>query len=215
MCQNSLSDCALCGFKCAPEIVGILCSKILELQPQSFGISLSLFEALLSSCRTRSREKGYPCNLRNHLHQKFEPFRVQLWGEERKPSEISTGSRQACHLTVPKWIIGRGEDDGDGFGRVLRLLGGHGSIGNDDIEFETDQLIGEIRQRLELSFRISVLDNNVFSFHVAKLMQALLQCLNAPCRVGSRSTYENPYARDLARLLRLNWAAKRKEHSAQ
>jgi hypothetical protein len=55
------------------------------LQPQSFGIGLSLFEALLSSCGARSREKGYPRNLGNHLHQKFEPFRVQLWGEQRKP----------------------------------------------------------------------------------------------------------------------------------
>src|SRR5262249_41644545 len=61
----------------------------------------------------------------------------------------------------------------------------------------------------------SVLDNYVFSFHVAKLMQALLQCLDAPCRVGSRSTYENPYARDLARLLRLNWNAQRNEQDAK
>src|SRR5262249_48634810 len=54
------------------------------------------------------------------------------------------------------------------------------------------QLISEIGQRLELPFRISVLDNNVFTFHVAKLMQTLLQCLDAPCRVEAEALTRIP-----------------------
>jgi len=41
-----------------------------------------------------------------------------------------------------------------------------GTRGDDDVNFETDQLGGEVRQPFVFPFRISVLDDNVFPFDI-------------------------------------------------
>jgi hypothetical protein len=107
-------------------------------------------------------------------------------------------------LTIPDRVIGRREDNGDCFGRVLGRLNGQGSIGNEDIDFESNQLGSELRIPLRLSFGISVIKSDILSFNVAKLAETSLQSLNPACCIGRRSAYKNAYACDVLRLLRLN-----------
>ena len=55
--------------------------------------------------------------------------------------------------------------------------------GDDDVNFETDQFGCKVRQPFEFPFRISVLNDNVFSFDVPKLAQPLAKCFD-PGRIG-------------------------------
>ena len=48
---------------------------------------------------------------------------------------------------------------------------------HDDINLETHQLGRKLREPIELSLRISVLDGDVLSFYVAKLAQSQPNCL--------------------------------------
>ena len=48
---------------------------------------------------------------------------------------------------------------------------------HDDINLETHQLGGKLREPIGLPLRISVLDGDVLSFYVAKLAQSQPNCL--------------------------------------
>ena len=83
--------------------------------------------------------------------------------------------------------------------------------GDDDINFETDQLGCKVRQPFEFPIRISVLNENVFSFDIAKLAQPLAQCFD-PEQIGGRGARDqNSYPGNSRRLLRLG-AEPDKEH---
>ena len=78
-----------------------------------------------------------------------------------------------------------------------------GLRGDDDVNFETDQLGCKVRQPFELPFRISVLNDNVFPFDIAKLAQPLAKCFD-PGRIEGRGGPEqNSYPGNSRRLLRL------------
>ena len=50
--------------------------------------------------------------------------------------------------------------------------------GDDDVNFETDQFGCKVRQPFEFPFCISVLNDNVFPFDIAKLAQPLAKCFD-------------------------------------
>ncbi len=53
-----------------------------------------------------------------------------------------------------------------------------GPDGDDDVNFETDQFGCKVRQPFEFPFCISVLNDNVFPFDIAKLAQPLAKCFD-------------------------------------
>ena len=57
--------------------------------------------------------------------------------------------------------------------------------GDDDVNFETDQFGCKVRQPFAFPFRISILNDNVFSFDIAKLAQPLAKCFD-PGRIEGR-----------------------------
>jgi hypothetical protein len=50
---------------------------------------------------------------------------------------------------------------------------------------------------------MSIFDDDVFPFHVPKLVQTLPECLDASCGSGSGDGTEKPDSRDFLRLLRV------------
>ena len=50
---------------------------------------------------------------------------------------------------------------------------------DDDIHVETHELGREVGQAVEFSLRLSILNDNVFTLHLAKLAQTLPECLAA------------------------------------
>ena len=64
--------------------------------------------------------------------------------------------------------------------------------GDDDVNFETDQFGCKVRQPFEFPVCISVLNDNVFSFDIAKLAQPSAKCFDLgrlDGRVGGRSEF--------------------------
>ena len=81
--------------------------------------------------------------------------------------------------------------------------------GDDDVNFETDQFGCKVRQPFEFPFCISVLNDNVFSFDIAKLAQPLAQCFDPGRKGGRGGRDQNSYPGNSRRLLRLSYKAKR------
>ncbi len=78
-----------------------------------------------------------------------------------------------------------------------------GAGGDDDVNFETDQLGCKVRQPFEFPFCISVLNDNVFSFDIAKLAQPLAKCFDPGRKEGRGGRDQNSYPGNSRRLLRL------------
>jgi hypothetical protein len=88
------------------------------------------------------------------------------------------------------------------------LLDGEGSrraSGNDYIDLLGNQLADEGGKTLILSFRPSILDQDVSSFDVAEVMQALAERLDEIFLERSCGVPEESYPGDLPRLLRLGY----------
>src|SRR5262249_15657783 len=65
--------------------------------------------------------------------------------------------------------------------RLCRILGGPDRrvpcCYHDDIDLETHQLGGKLREPIALSLRMPVLDGDVLSFYITKLASGLPNCL--------------------------------------
>src|SRR4029450_199240 len=78
---------------------------------------------------------------------------------------------------------------------------------------EPDQLGSEIRKSISLSLCIAVVDDDILTFHVAKLAQTALESFDT-CRVGrGRASHQQTYPRNFLWLLRLN--GERRETEAE
>src|SRR5262249_19588160 len=100
-------------------------------------------------------------------------------------------------------ICNRNEDNGNRRGRFFggENTGRRGS--NDDIRFKTDKLFRQGRETVKLSPCISVLDDNILSFNVTKLIEHLPECVDANPVKGRGLTTEKSYPRNFFWLLSL------------
>ena len=80
-----------------------------------------------------------------------------------------------------------------------------GAGGDDDVNFETDQFGCKVRQPFEFPFCISVLNDNVFPFDIAKLAQPLAKCFDPGRKDGRGGRDQNSYPGNSRRLLRLGF----------
>ena len=74
-----------------------------------------------------------------------------------------------------------------------------------------DQFGCKVRQPFEFPFRISVLNDNVFSFDIAKLAQPLAQCFDPGRIEGRGGRDQNSYPGNSRRLLRLGHSRTERE----
>ena len=72
------------------------------------------------------------------------------------------------------------------------------------LNFETDQLDCKLWQPFEFPFCISVLNDNVFPFDIAKLAQPLAKCFEPGRNVGRGGRGQKSYPGNSRRLLRLS-----------
>src|SRR5262245_46964744 len=83
------------------------------------------------------------------------------------------------------------------------------------MQVKTDKLCREIGKPVEFALRISILDVDILSFSVAKLIQSLTECVGASRVKGSGCTTQETYPWDFRWLLRVSCKAKRNEHNAK
>src|SRR5262249_19658440 len=92
-------------------------------------------------------------------------------------------------------------DDGYCAGRLLRCTSCRGSCCNDDIDLESNQLIREIAEPLQLPLPITTLDNQVPSLNIAEIAQSVHHCLITRGYGRLRTRVEITNSRDLRGLL--------------
>ena len=68
-----------------------------------------------------------------------------------------------------------------------------GAGGDDDVNFETDQFGCKVRQPFAFPFCISVLNDNVLSFDIAKLAQPLAKCFDPGRMTDAEAAAQNSY----------------------
>ena len=81
------------------------------------------------------------------------------------------------------------------------------------IDFQPDQLLGQLRKILHLACGSTVFDSDVSSLIVAQVAQTLQK--DQLKRIGTGNQCQEPDLRDFFRLLRLGSKAKRKEYGAK
>src|SRR6266849_1170887 len=154
------------------QLLATPCFDGVECHAQGSSSSLDLVEGrfLVGICWVP--KKGDARHVRHGLFQKLEPFCRQARAKYRQACDVSTWVREARDEAAPHWIANAGDDDGDS---RRRLLGGESrgcSPGHDDVHVEPNELGREVRQPLVSPLRVSLLECNALSFHVAEIAQA-------------------------------------------
>ena len=109
--------------------------------------------------------------------EKFNPFCRHLSDRRRMPGDIATRPRQSRDEAFADRITTESHYDGD---RPRCLLGGSyrwGRRGDNHIDFEPNDLRGEIGKSCKFAVRISGLDHKVPPLDVAEVAQALAERL--------------------------------------
>ena len=74
----------------------------------------------LGSRTGRVHEEGDGLSPGDQLGKQFEPFRIQLSGEEAHASDVGARSAKARDQALPDWVADTAEDDRDRRSRTLR-----------------------------------------------------------------------------------------------
>ena len=94
----------------------------------------------------------------------------------RQPRDVPTRARKAGDESDPDWIGGVGHDDGD---RPRHLLDNVHATGRDeDIDLESDKLLGQFEVLVQSPCRVSLLNEDVFPLDVSQLSQPLAKGSN-------------------------------------
>jgi hypothetical protein len=125
------------------------------------------------------------------------------------------GLARAGHEPERNGITNNCRDDWDRFGDFLGRADRGVSSCHDDINLETDQLGRKLSEPIVLSFRISVLNGDILSLHVAEVSEPSPERLDSFRVGGGRGGRKETYAGISFRLLRADGTAKRKEHRAK
>ena len=117
-------------------------------------------------------EDGDAGELGNRFLEQLQLLANQLRRDPPGSCDISTRPREARDEPVLDRIGDRRDDDRNG---LRRISGGfdRAGYGDDDVDFQLDQLGGEIGQHLAIPRRRAVLDNDVLSHDVAKLAKTV------------------------------------------
>jgi hypothetical protein len=137
------------------------------------------------------------------LLDELQPFPSEIRSKSAQPGDISSRPRETGDEPRSNGISRRCHHDGDRLGCALGSKGPGRTRGHDDIHLETDELRREVWERLGLAVRITVLDHDVLTFHVAEVAQPLPERLDDMWGGGGRCRREKTYPRHLSRLLRL------------
>jgi hypothetical protein len=101
--------------------------------------------------RARVGQRGDPPRMGGELMQDFEPFHVQLGGQNAHPGGIAAGMREARGEAAADHVVGHSNDRDDA-GRALRRPDTGVSEGDDKIDVLSDELAGKFRRALVAAF---------------------------------------------------------------
>jgi len=109
----------------------------------------------------------------HELLQKLEPFHRCLELLENQAGYVSSGSRKTRDQTVSDWVTNDRYDDGNGSCHLLRCSRTGRPMGHDYIDLQSNKLIRQNWQTVELPFRPPILESHIPAFFVSQLAKAL------------------------------------------
>src|SRR5689334_10772899 len=108
-----------------------------------------------------------------------------------KPSNISTWTSEAFHISSVNRIDRTQHNNRDCFGRFFSGANHDVISSQDHVDFLLYEFLHEHRQPIQSALCITVFDYNVFAFHITQITQSLLECVEHG-GVGIGGGYE-PY----------------------
>src|SRR6516164_2795610 len=139
----------------------------------SFTAKLYLFEERFGKGIGCIGQSAHATRRRQHVADQLHTFAGQFGGHGSHPGNISTRSRKARDQPRTDRVSRLGHDDRDFMRRLLGCQGGGCEPSDDHVDFETDQIGGQFRKPVEVSFRRSKLKSNVLPLDIPKIAQSL------------------------------------------
>jgi hypothetical protein len=152
-------------------------------------------------CVGRIPQHGHAGHLGVNLLEQLKSFLAQVLGDARQSCDVSTWPRKAVDEPGTDRISDYGHDDGNCGGRLLQSDDCWITLRNNQIHLESDQISRQIRNPIRLSLRETVLNDDILSLYVAKVVHSLPECVNRG-RIKRRRAHQ-AYVWDLLSLLRL------------
>src|SRR5262245_13938044 len=131
------------------------------------------------------------CNagaLGNGFLEQLQSFAGQLHGHGVHAREVPARPRQAVNQPNCNRITPTCKNDRNRLSSVLDGYGGSRRDRDYYVNLETDQLVSQGGETVKLALRRSILDENVFAFHVPKLTQISPKYLHIGGMIGSGKT---------------------------
>jgi hypothetical protein len=155
----------------------------------------------------RARRKDQDRHAGEFGHQFFEqrqPLPRNLRADIlRQPGNVAAGARDVRDEPGPDGIANVNHDDRDRRGGLLCRDDMRVATRHDDVDLEPDQVLGELREPLQLPVGEAVLDYHVPSRDVAKIPQAVFEGLHEVRRLLARRAQQIPDPGNLPRRLGL------------
>ena len=114
----------------------------------------------------------------------MDAFAGEFRGDTRNSGDVAARPRKARDESGAHRISRVRHDDGDVVRGLLCRLSGGREPRDDDVDFETDQLVGQFGKPAELPLRRSKFVSNVLPFDVPEIMQPLPELPPKLFRIG-------------------------------
>ena len=134
-----------------------------------FAATLDLFEERFGEGVGPVGQGSDPARRRQHVTDQLDALAGQFGGYARDAGDISARPGKARNQPRTDGISCLGHDDRDVTRHLLCRHSGGREPSDDDIDFETDQLGGQLGQPFEMSFRRPKLKSNVLPLDIAQI----------------------------------------------
>jgi hypothetical protein len=148
------------------------------------------------------------------LLEQLQSLTSKLTAQVRDAGDVTTRTRQALDQARNHGIDAPAGHNERNCARhfLYRLKHGQPCRHHNHIDFETNELAGEMGNLLGPVFSISILDSDVLAFDIAQFAQRPAKLLKAHGAGGTLDPRQESYPSQLSRLLPLSGCAQRNEH---
>src|SRR5262249_18626876 len=129
-----------------------------------------------------SRQSG------NQLLQQFQPLRLELSSERGESRDICGWTRQTCHDTALNGVADGAHHNGNGCGGLLRGEHGLGPPSENDVYFEADQIVRQLRKSLIVPPGVAVLETHVLALDIAEITESPSKSIDRWQRLNRQDT---------------------------
>src|SRR4029453_7917658 len=149
----------------------------MKLDPQPLCRELKFFPTERGGPSLGIPEYGNTGELGNNLLEQLQPLSSQLRDDACQPCDVATGPRQALDEPSSNGVSRRRHNDRDGRGSLLGSQGIRIKGCDDNVWLETDEIGGEIREALDSTLCITVLNPDVLALNPSEVGETLSECL--------------------------------------